>query len=108
MTDRGSAAPEPPDDHDNRNVKNAAMVGVIVVLVVAGTWLFSAMIDIRKAQGCARPGTPQLYNDRGPRSGAIAKWEKRDAKVAVDKVDRSRGATDPDWRSSRDGAEREQ
>jgi hypothetical protein len=56
MTDGGSAAPEPPDDQDNRNVKNAVMVGVIVVLVVAGTSLFNAMIDIRKAQDCAAQG----------------------------------------------------
>jgi hypothetical protein len=56
MTDRGSAAPEPPDDRDNRNVKNAVVVGVIVVLVVAGTWLFGAMIDVRKAQDCAAQG----------------------------------------------------
>jgi hypothetical protein len=53
MTNGGSAAPEPPDDQDNRNVKIAVMAGVIVVLVVAGTWLLNAMIDIQKAQDCA-------------------------------------------------------
>jgi hypothetical protein len=50
MTDGGSAAPEPPDD--KRNVKIAVMAGVIVVLVVSGTWLLNAMIDIRKAEDC--------------------------------------------------------
>jgi len=46
------AAPEPPDDQDNRNLKIAVMFGLIVVLVVAGTWLFSTMLDMQKTQAC--------------------------------------------------------
>src|SRR6478752_6458978 len=34
-------------------------------------------------------------------------WEKQDAKVGDDKIDRRGGGTDPDRRSSRDGAESE-
>jgi hypothetical protein len=46
------AAPEPPDDQDNRNLRIAVMFGLIVVLVAAGTWLFSTMLDTQKTQAC--------------------------------------------------------
>ena len=46
------AAPEPPDDQDNRNLRIAVMFGLVVVLVVAGTWLFSTMLDTQKTQAC--------------------------------------------------------
>jgi hypothetical protein len=56
MTDAGRAAPEPPDDQGNRNVENAAILGFLVVLVVAGIWLLDTMADIRKVQDCAAQG----------------------------------------------------
>ena len=56
MTDGGRAAPEPPDDQDNRSLKNAVVISLIVVLVVAGTWLFSTMVSMQKVQDCAAQG----------------------------------------------------
>jgi hypothetical protein len=52
MTDGERPAPEPPDDQDNRNRKAVVMFGLIVVLAVAGTWLFSTMLATQKTQGC--------------------------------------------------------
>src|ERR1700687_343496 len=56
--------------------------------------------------------TPQLCNDRGPRTGAIdaflCKWEKQDAKVDHDKADHDNGAHRSAWRSGSDGADRRQ
>ena len=56
MTDGGGAAPEPPEDQGNRNVENAVMLGVFVVLAAAGVWLLGTMADVRKAQDCAAQG----------------------------------------------------
>jgi hypothetical protein len=64
MTDGGGAAPEPPEDQDNRhgnregnrNLENAVMLGFFVVLVAAGVWLLGTMADIRKVQDCAAQG----------------------------------------------------
>ena len=56
MTERGEAAPEPPDDQGHRNVENAVMLGFLVVLVAAGIWLLGTMADLRKAQDCAAQG----------------------------------------------------
>ena len=55
-------------------IENAVMLGFFVVLVAAGIWLLGTMADVRKAQDCAGPGTPQLRNDR--RSGAIRTEQK--------------------------------
>ena len=52
MTEEERPAPEPPDDRDNRNRKIAVMFGLIVVLAVAGTWLFNTMLDTQKTQAC--------------------------------------------------------
>ncbi len=54
--ERGSAAPEPPEDQGNRNVENAVMLGFFAVLVAAGVWLLGTMADIRKVQDCAAQG----------------------------------------------------
>ena len=56
MTDGGRTGPEPPDDRGNRNLENAVMLVVLVVLVAAGVWLFGTMADIRKVQDCAAQG----------------------------------------------------
>jgi hypothetical protein len=56
MTDGGRTGPEPPDDRGNRNLENAVMLVVLVVLVAAGVWLFGTMADIRKVQDCAVQG----------------------------------------------------
>jgi hypothetical protein len=56
MTDRGSAAPEPPEDQGHRNLENVVMLGFLAVLVAIGVWLFSSMADIRKVQDCAAQG----------------------------------------------------
>ena len=56
MTDGERSAPAPPDDQDNRNLRIAVMFGLIVVLAVAGTWLFSTMLDTQKTQGCVAEG----------------------------------------------------
>ena len=56
MRDGGRTGPEPPDDQGNRNLENAVMLVVLVVLVAAGVWLFGTMADIRKVQGCAAQG----------------------------------------------------
>jgi hypothetical protein len=52
MTDGEKPAPEPPRDQDNRNLRIAVMFGLILVLVVAGTWLFTTMLDTQKTQAC--------------------------------------------------------
>jgi hypothetical protein len=52
MTDGERPAPGPPDDQDNRTRRIAVMFGLIVVLAVAGTWLFSTMLDTQKTQAC--------------------------------------------------------
>jgi hypothetical protein len=56
MTDGGRTGPEPPDDQGNRNLENAVMLVVVVVLVAAGVWLFGTIADIRKVQDCAAQG----------------------------------------------------
>ncbi len=56
MTDGAGSAPEPPEDHGNRNVENAVLVVFFVVLVAAGIWLLGTMADIRKVQDCAAQG----------------------------------------------------
>ena len=55
MSERGEAAPEPPEE-GNRTVENAVMLGFLVVLVAAGIWLLGTMADIRKVQDCAAQG----------------------------------------------------
>jgi hypothetical protein len=52
MTEQGRPPPEPPDEQDNRNLRIAVMFGIIVVLVVAGTWLFNTMLATQKTQAC--------------------------------------------------------
>jgi hypothetical protein len=52
MTDGERPAPAPPDDQDNRNLRIAVMFGLILVLVVAGTWLFSTLLATQKTQAC--------------------------------------------------------
>jgi hypothetical protein len=47
---------EPPENHGNRSIENAVMLGFFVVLVAAGVWLLGAMADVRKAQDCAAQG----------------------------------------------------
>ena len=56
MTDGGRTGPEPPDDRGNRNLENAVMLVVLVVLVAAGIWLLGTMAEIRKVQDCAAQG----------------------------------------------------
>jgi hypothetical protein len=56
MTEKGGAAPEPPEEEGNRVVENAVMLGFLVVLVGAGIWLLGTMADIRKVQDCAAQG----------------------------------------------------
>jgi hypothetical protein len=56
MKEEGNAEPEPPEDHGNRNVENAVMLGFFAVLVAAGVWLLGTMADIRKVQDCAAQG----------------------------------------------------
>jgi hypothetical protein len=56
MTDKGGAAPEPPEDQRDRNVENAVMLGFVVVLVAAGIWLLGSMADLRRVQDCAAQG----------------------------------------------------
>jgi hypothetical protein len=53
MTEKGGAAPEPPEEEGNRVVENAVMLGFLVVLAGAGIWLLGTMADIRKVQDCA-------------------------------------------------------
>lgn len=48
---------KPPDDDDgNRTLENIVMLGVFIVLVVAGIWLLGTMADVRKAQDCTAQG----------------------------------------------------
>ena len=47
---------EPPENHGNRAIENAVMLGFFVVLVAAGVWLLGTMADVRKAQDCAAQG----------------------------------------------------
>lgn len=56
MTEDGEGKREPPEDEGNRTVENAVLLGVFVVLVVAGIWLLGTMADVRKAQDCAAQG----------------------------------------------------
>ena len=56
MTDGGGPAPEPPDDHGDRNIENAVILGFFVALVAAGIWLLGTMADIQKVQDCAAQG----------------------------------------------------
>ena len=56
MTERGTPAPEPPEDQGNRNVENALLLGFFVVLVAVGIWLLATMADVRKVQDCAAQG----------------------------------------------------
>jgi hypothetical protein len=56
MTDGAGPAPQPPEDHGNRNVENAVLLVFFVVLVAAGIWLLGTMADIRKVQDCAAQG----------------------------------------------------
>ena len=56
MTDEGEVRPEPPEDHGNRSLENAVMLGFFAVLVAAGIWLLGTMADLRKVQDCAAQG----------------------------------------------------
>ena len=56
MIERGTPAPEPPEDQGNRNIENALLLGFFVVLVAAGIWLLGTMADVRKVQDCAAQG----------------------------------------------------
>ena len=55
--------PPEPEKHDrdrsgggNRNLENAMLAGLFVVLVAAGVWLLATMADVRKTQDCAAQG----------------------------------------------------
>jgi hypothetical protein len=56
MTEEGEQGKQPPDNHGNRAVENAVMLGFFVVLVAAGIWLLGTMADVRKVQDCAAQG----------------------------------------------------
>ena len=56
MTEGGRAKPEPPEDHGNRTIENAVMLGFFVVLAAAGIWLLGTMAELRKVQDCAAQG----------------------------------------------------
>ena len=56
MTEQGGPAPEPPEDQGNRNVDNALLLGLFVVLVAAGIWWLGTMAEVRKVQDCAAQG----------------------------------------------------
>ncbi len=56
MTEEGKTEPEPSEDHGNRHIENAVMLGFFVVLVAAGIWLLGTMADVRKVQDCAAQG----------------------------------------------------
>jgi hypothetical protein len=56
MTDGERPAPAPPEDQGNRNLENALLVGICVVLVAAGIWLLGSMAELRKVQDCAAQG----------------------------------------------------
>jgi len=47
---------EPPEEHGNRNLENAVLLGFFVALVVAGVWLLGSMAELRKTQDCAAQG----------------------------------------------------
>lgn len=47
---------EPDDEGGNRTVENVVLAGFFVVLVAAGVWLLSTMVDLRKTQDCAAQG----------------------------------------------------
>ena len=46
---------EPPEDHGNRALENAVMLGFFVVLVAAGVWLLCTMAISRPAPRICAP-----------------------------------------------------
>ncbi|MBN8963109.1 MAG: hypothetical protein J0H71_18405 [Rhizobiales bacterium] len=46
----------PDDDDGNRTIENLVLLGFLVVLVAAGTWLLMTMADVRKGFDCSAQG----------------------------------------------------
>jgi hypothetical protein len=71
MKEEGNAEPEPPEDHGNRNVENAVMLGFFCGAGGGGSLVARHHGRYTKGSGLRRPGATQLFDDRCSRAGAI-------------------------------------
>jgi len=54
----GEYQSEPDDDYRHRMINNLLAFLVCAILVVAGVWLVTGIVDLRKVEDCALSGRP--------------------------------------------------